>query len=140
MIARCLLGIACCLLVVGCGTRGPTTYRVQGAITFDGRPVPGGRIDFVPDFNRGNSAMAGYASIEDAAYDTSSGGIGSAGGPMIVTVTGSLPLSANGEGQNGLTTIFEYTFTTDLPRAASALDVAVPASAGRTVQLTGPSP
>ena len=140
MIARCLFGIGCCLLLVGCGSRGPTTYRVQGAVTFDGRPVPGGRIDFVPDFNRGNSAMAGFASIKDGRYDTSTGGIGSAGGPMIVTVTGSLPHSANGEEQGGLATIFEHTFTTDLPQAASTLDVAVPASAGRTVQLSGPSP
>jgi hypothetical protein len=71
MIARCLFGIACCLLLVGCGSCGPTTYRVQGAVTFDGRPVPGGRIDFVPDFNRGNSAMAGFARIKDGRYDTS---------------------------------------------------------------------
>jgi hypothetical protein len=36
--------------------------------------------------------------------------------------------------------VFEHTFTADLPREASTLDIAVPASAGREVQRSGLRP
>lgn len=140
MLGRFVLGIACSLLLVGCGSHGPTTYRMRGAVTCDGQPAAVGRIDFVPDASRGNSAMAGFASITNGTYDTAAGGIGSVGGPMIVTVAGSLPQSPAGDTAIAGKTVFEHTFTADLPREASTLDIAVPASAGRKVQLEGPSP
>jgi hypothetical protein len=57
-----------------------------------------------------------------------------------VTVAGSLPQSPAGDTAIARKTVFEHTFTADLPREASTLDIAVPASAGRKVQLEGPSP
>jgi hypothetical protein len=84
--------------------------------------------------------MAGFASITNGTYDTAAGGIGSVGGPMIVTVAGSLPQSPAGDTAIARKTVFEHTFTADLPREASTLDIAVPASAGRKVQLEGPNP
>jgi hypothetical protein len=36
--------------------------------------------------------------------------------------------------------VFEHTFTADLPREASTLDIAVPTSAGREVQRSGLRP
>jgi hypothetical protein len=140
MIGRFVLGFACSLLLVGCGSQGPTTYRLRGAVTFDGQPAAVGRIDLVPDASRGNSAMAGFASIKNGTYDTAAGGIGSVGGPMIVTVAGSLPQSPAGDTANARETVFEHTFTAELPREASTLDVGVPPSAGREVQRSGPSP
>jgi len=43
-----LYGAAVCLgaLFAGCGPSGPTTYKVSGEVTFDGKPVGEGQIVF----------------------------------------------------------------------------------------------
>lgn len=84
--------------------------------------------------------MAGFASIKNGDYDTATGGIGSVGGPMIVTVAGSLPQSPAGDAPIARESVFEHTFTADLPREASTLDIAAPTSAGREVQRSGLRP
>ena len=41
--------ISCCLLTaLGCGSDGPATYAVSGTITFDGQPLAGVQVGFVP--------------------------------------------------------------------------------------------
>lgn len=37
------------LVAAGCGQKGPQTYPVSGAVTFDGQPIPEGRISFTPE-------------------------------------------------------------------------------------------
>lgn len=37
------------LLAAGCGQKGPATYPVSGTVTFDGQPIPEGRISFIPE-------------------------------------------------------------------------------------------
>jgi hypothetical protein len=71
----------------GCG--GDKTNRISGQVTFNGQPVPAGKIYFMPDGSKGNSGATGYADIKDGNYDTSStGGMGTVSGPMIVAIEG----------------------------------------------------
>ncbi|MCS7304108.1 MAG: hypothetical protein NZ602_03235 [Thermoguttaceae bacterium] len=37
------------VVAAGCGQKGPQTYPVSGTVTFDGQPIPEGRISFVPE-------------------------------------------------------------------------------------------
>ena len=43
-----LIGLLPLLLLVGCGPRGPATYPVSGAVTFDNQPLQEGDIFFLP--------------------------------------------------------------------------------------------
>lgn len=105
----------------GCsGQDGPQTYRVSGAVSFDGQPVPQGMIVFTPDLSQ-NDGIQGVAAIKDGMYDTSTGGgLGSVGGAMKVSVT-------------GLTTdqkpLCQYDFALDLPKADTVKDIEIPKSA-----------
>ncbi len=117
---------------IGCGRSGPKTYRVHGTVTFNGRPVPAGRIDFMPDAQRGNSAMAGFAKIVDGSYDTAAGGIGSAGGPMTVLVSGYEPVAGQAERSRAL--FLDHVTDADLPTVDSSFNVEVPASAAAKSQ------
>jgi hypothetical protein len=101
-------------------------------VTFNGSPVPAGRIDFMPDARRGNSAMAGFAKIVGGAYDTAAGGIGSGGGPMTVLVSGYEPVAGPPEGSRPL--FLDHVTAADLPTADSSFNVEVPASAAAKSQ------
>ena len=71
--ARHLLRTTALLLVtlsVGCGK--DEGNRVSGMITFNGQPVPAGKIYFTPDTSKGNSGPTGYADITNGRYDTAS--------------------------------------------------------------------
>ncbi len=37
------------VLAAGCGGSGAATYPVSGTVSFDGQPIPEGRISFVPE-------------------------------------------------------------------------------------------
>lgn len=49
---------------VGC-EKGPPRYQVTGTVSFNGQPVPAGRIVFTPDRPKGNSGPQGVAAIEE---------------------------------------------------------------------------
>jgi hypothetical protein len=117
---------------IGCGSSGPKTYRVRGTVTFNGSPVPAGRIDFMPDARRGNSAMAGFAKIVGGSYDTAAGGIGSAGGPMTVLVSGYEPVAGTSERSRAL--FLDHVTNAELPTADSSFNVEVPTSAAAKAQ------
>ncbi|HOP76094.1 MAG TPA: carboxypeptidase-like regulatory domain-containing protein [Thermogutta sp.] len=46
-----------CVLVAGCGSRGPALGRVEGTVTLDGVPLGGARIIFTP-VDGGRASMA----------------------------------------------------------------------------------
>jgi len=73
-------------LTAGCGKSGPTRYRVSGSVTYQGKPVPIGAIQFTPDASKGNAGASAAAGIKDGRYDSNSDGIGTIGGPHVVTV------------------------------------------------------
>ena len=51
-----LVGAACCLVWTGCGPSYPETAEVRGRVTYQGKPLPEGRILFWPP--EGRPAMA----------------------------------------------------------------------------------
>src|SRR5262245_33681227 len=89
------------LLLTGCSS-GERTYQLSGAVTYDGKPVPGGHIIFEPDTNAANNGGSGFAKIKDGHYDTTIlDGRGTVGGPHVVRIYGTDGV-AHGELLNGI--------------------------------------
>lgn len=123
------------LLAVGCGKEG---NRISGRITFDGNPVPAGKIYFTPDSSKGNSGAAGYADIKDGMYDTNlPGGRGASSGPMVVAIEGidpaGTPAGADGSAEDVTATVLFARYETSLDIAAgdTVQDIDVPAEAAK---------
>ncbi len=122
------------LTAMGCGGDGGN--RISGKITFQGKPVPAGKIYFIPDGSKGNSGATGYADIKDGSYDTSSGK-GAVKGAVTVAIEGFDPSQA-GEKEKGDTS-GEVTVKSLFARYETKLDVTgsmtkdfdVPAEAGK---------
>jgi hypothetical protein len=115
------VAVACGLLALGCGKAdGKQRFRVSGAVTFDGQPVPAGIVIFSPDLSKKNDGPQGSAEIRDGRFDTAWTGKGMAGGPMRITVGGT---TADGK------PLCKYEFTADLPREDTTQDIQVPKSA-----------
>lgn len=116
------------LMLGGCdGPPGPDRYRVSGAVTCGGRPVPHGEILFSPDGRRGNTGPQGVAVITGGRFDTmGTRAPGPAGGPTVVRVTA---LETPGGGL-----IAEHEFTIDLPKADSIHVFEIPAAAKKPIQ------
>lgn len=73
--------------VVGCGSSDPRGHHVRGDVTYDGKPVPYGEIQFIP--SSGNNGPPGRATIEAGKFDTSQqGNQGTVGGAHTVVITG----------------------------------------------------
>lgn len=133
---RKLLLPAFALAVAAMGCGGDGSSRISGKITFNGKPVPAGKIYFMPDGAKGNTGTTGYADIKDGAYDTSSG-VGAAKGAVIVAIEGVDPAQA-GDKEKGDTS-GEVTVKSLFPRWETTLDVTgtmtkdfdVPADAGK---------
>jgi hypothetical protein len=134
LLVRIVPVLAGCL-ALGCG--GDGTYRVSGKITFNGQPVPAGKIYFMPDGAKGNSGPTGFADIRDGSYDTAAaGGRGAPSGPVIIAVEGidpsGPPPKADPSGEVTAKVLFpRYELTADLPKSASTKDIDVPASAAK---------
>ncbi len=129
----------------GCG--GSNANRVSGKVTFAGKPVPAGKIYFMPDGGKNNSGATAYAEIIDGFYDTSAtGGQGATKGPMIVAIEGIDPATA-GKKEKGDTSGEETTkslfprfeTTVELPGSAATKDFDVPADAVKGPKKTGPT-
>jgi hypothetical protein len=121
-LATLLIGLA---LLAGCSS-GERTYQLSGAVTYDGKPVPGGHIVFEPDTTGGNNGGSGFAKIKDGRYDTSIlDGRGVVGGPHVVRVYGTDGVR-HGELLNGIPIFQEYTTTADLPKKNGTVDFMVP--------------
>jgi len=109
---------------IGCGPGGPPRYDISGSITYNGKPVPGGRIVFEPDREQNNHGPASYAVIKDGHYATDSGK-GPVGGPHIVRIMGRDGVSTF-ESPHGTTIFPEYRTKVDLPREDTGKDFEVP--------------
>lgn len=82
-----LLSLACFSLV-GCSAGKGKKYGVSGAVTFNGQPVPVGRIYFDPDPTRNGEGTQGFAEIKNGRYDTNESGKGIGGGAYTVRIEG----------------------------------------------------
>ncbi len=120
-----LIAVVLVVAVAGCGRpSGPPTFTVTGRVTFNGRPVPVGRIMLEPDASRGNIGPASVADVAAGRYRTRPGR-GSVGGPCLATIyggDGTLPTEEHD------TALFApWTTAIDLPRADCTHDFDVPA-------------
>src|SRR5262245_49265328 len=131
--------LTACLLAVGCGTSGSGTAHLSGKVTFNGQPLPAGRVVFLPDTAKGNSGPGGFAEIRDGAYDTRKNGAPPPGGALIVRI----------EGFDGKTTpgtllgqplFLNYETRVEAPRADGTQDFAVPVSAAKSLPKGGEPP
>jgi len=112
--------------VAGCGNNPP--YNISGKVTFDGKPLPLGRIYFDADPRQQNSGSSGWTDIKDGQYDTSRMGKGVSGGPTVVRIQGFKTEGADASGF-GPPLFQEHTIQVDLPRGKSTMDFDVPAKA-----------
>jgi hypothetical protein len=129
--------------LVGCG--GTPGNRVSGTVTFDGRPVPAGKVYFKPDAEAGGAGATGFADIVAGRYDTGLSGARNVGtGPMVVMVEGIDPQAGPGAGGDSpdvtARLLFQgYELRADVPAGAFTLDIAVPpeAAAGAAKPAAG---
>jgi len=132
----CLLFLLCAALL-GCG--GSSGYHISGNATFNGKPIPVGKIYFTPDAAKKNTGAAGWADIKDGKYDTrSSGGMGIIGGPTLVRIEGSDGVKLDEERPNGTPLFAYYETPVDLPKSNSTKDFDVPASAASATPPSAP--
>lgn len=112
----------------GCGDRGPERFRVQGAVTSAGTPVPMGRIVFEPDASRGNRGPQGFAPIENGRFDTAAKHCqGAVGGPTIVRIDGFTMAKGAADAASAGRQLFPtHEIRIELPPAASTHDFDVP--------------
>jgi hypothetical protein len=139
--ARVLSLVGGCLLLAGCGKENTSVYDVSGTVTFNGRPVPSGRIYFNPDFTRNNDGPQGFADIKHGTFDTRQGGRKVISGPVIARVEGFDGPEGNPRAV-GNPLFLPYEIKLDLPKEASVQALEVPASAavGLPPPRKGPGP
>jgi len=113
-------------LFLGCGAKGS---HVSGKVTFKGKPVPEGKVYFLPDAAAGNRGTPGYADIKNGAYDTGAeGGQAPSPGAVVMTLEGvdpNPPASAP-PGVVGTTLFKGYEKKITLSDSTSVQDVEVP--------------
>lgn len=117
------------VLAAGCGPSSGV-YRRSGSVTFDGKPVPLGKVYFDPDVAAGGSGPSGFADVVDGRYDTR-GGHGVGGGPVIVRVAGYSRDDPDPVSGFGKPLFVEHHVRADMPASESEYDIAVPASAAK---------
>jgi len=79
------LGVA---FLTGCGGSDVELSSVEGNVTYAGKPVVYGQIDFVPNRDRGHpGGPLGRAGISNGRYSTAEGGTGIVPGPHHVRIT-----------------------------------------------------
>lgn len=126
----------------GCGGGDDITlYDLNGSVSFDGKPVTYGRIQFRPDTAKQNSGPMGAAIIINGKYDTTAeGGKGVVGGAYIIVITGfDQKPPATGENEDETaesTTVVDPSFQdfqieVELPKEATTKDFEVPADAAK---------
>lgn len=124
-------------LLSGCGggvDPGPTRFNVTGTVSYDGKLVPAGNIQFLPDTAKSNSGPAGYATIKDGKFSTGETGKGVVGGPHTVIITGLKRAPSNEpepfvEGGESNSLFPEYRTEVDLPKSDSEEDFSITAPA-----------
>lgn len=128
-----LAALAACLFV-GCGggEQEPEGFHLSGKVTYDGKPVPAGKIYFTPDTSQGNKGLAGYADITNGQYDTTAtGGKKHAGGAMTVRIEGfdtSAGTTVDAAGEEIRSMLFPtHEIKLELPKEDTTKDFDVPA-------------
>ncbi|MEW4565249.1 hypothetical protein AB1K70_22180 [Bremerella sp. JC770] len=116
-----LVLVAGLLLVLGCAkSDGLERYHLSGSITYEGRPVPAGEIQFTPNSREGNPGPGTFLKIENGHYETAPGK-GVLGGPYGVRIVG-YDGQANSESDLGVSLFKPFSEKVDLPKEDSTKD------------------
>lgn len=133
MSGHTIQGTLACLalgLLLGCGSNGgPTRHQISGTVSYAGKPVPRGRVEFEPDTSKGNSGPGAMAEIQKGKFQTLANA-GAVTGPHIVHITGSdgIPFETE-EGitlEQGQPLFSPYTTTADIVADGTPLILEVP--------------
>jgi hypothetical protein len=117
-------------LLSGCSSRGPSLFDVSGTVTFNGRPVPFGKVYFNPDPMMNPASPQGFADIKDGRYDTAQSGRGTPGGAFTVRMEG-FDGHSTAAFPYGQLLFDDYQVKVELPAENTRKDFDVPASAAR---------
>ncbi|MCA8993502.1 MAG: hypothetical protein KDA88_16055 [Planctomycetaceae bacterium] len=132
-----LLSATCIAMASGCGGPDVKLDHVSGTVTFDGKPVPYGQIQFVPNKQHDQSGPAGSAEIVDGKFSTENGGKGLVFGSYSVRITAFSAKPPQTEGESAeeaaVTPLFtgyememdvwESELTIDVPKEAEGFDI-----------------
>lgn len=128
-----ILTVSC---MVSCG-RESGVYELSGTVTFDGKPLPFGKIVFEPDIQQGNTGPAGHADIRNGKYDTRQSGRGTTGGPHVIAISGygdpEMVYDVDAEQKKEVPKLLfrRHEQRTDIPASKATMDFDVPASAAQ---------
>lgn len=128
---RCLVVLAAVLGVLclpsGCNRQPAGRYAVNGTVTFDGKPVPVGRVFLEPDPEAGNRGPQAIAPIRNGGFATQPRQ-GAVAGTVIIEVQGydGVP---SGSYPDGMPLFPPYRTKQELPKQSSTIAIDVPASA-----------
>lgn len=135
--AVALFSLVVALGAAGCG--GDGANRISGKVSFNGKPLPAGKIYFTPDGSKGNTGAAGFADIKDGVYDTGTGR-GSVKGAVVVAIEGFDPGQSGAKekgdtsGETTVKSLFaRYEIKLDVTGTMTK-DFEVPAEAGKNQQ------
>ncbi len=121
------LGLIAVTIGCGGGDSGPVRFHVSGKVTFDGKPVKFGSIQFEPDV--GNKGPQGFAEIRDGSFDTRKRGDGVIPGKVISRITG-LQNEPQPNNDEPVTALFEgHEVRLELPSKDSTKDFDIPKQA-----------
>ncbi len=113
----------------GCGGEGLDRRRIQGTVTFEGKPVEVGAVLFEPTQSVGTIAPTAYLRVQDGKFDT--GEEGPIPGKYKVIVGGYDPSQkqVDSDGVTHTAQLFnDYTFEVEMPPPGNTLHIEVPAS------------
>ena len=121
-------------LFAGCGKSGPVRHDVSGEITFDGKPLPIGKLIFMPDGSAGNDGPQGFMAVRDGQFSTASAaeGKGVGSGAYTVEIRGfdGVPYQGpEGEVADGQMLFMPFREKITLPEGDSTITITVVKSA-----------
>ncbi len=94
---RLIAGLLILCLGTGCWSSSSEIkrYAIEGEVTFNGQPIPGGTIEFEPDSEKGNRGPMSKAFFTDSRFSIDSDR-GIIGGAYLVRIEGyTAPLDGN---------------------------------------------
>lgn len=107
----------------GCGGEtGPPRVQVSGAVTYAGKPVPAGEIQYIP--TGGTTGPAALVMIKEGKYKTEPG-TGPVAGSHKVLITGSDGVP-HPNSPTGITLFSGYETTAELKAGEQTQDFAIP--------------
>jgi hypothetical protein len=117
-----------CLSLASCGD-GLSRQRIQGTVTYQGKPVESGAIFFEPTASVGKIAPTVYLPIRDGKYDTGDKGPVPGKYRIVIGGTDKSKSKVDDDGITHTSQLFkDYSFEVDIPPPNNMLDIEVPAS------------